>query len=40
LIAALQQAPGCNAIVLEKNFGQTGIVGQGMLDEPAWNWPD
>ncbi|MGE8177244.1 AAA family ATPase [Pseudomonas fluorescens] len=40
LIAALQQAPECNAIVLEKNFGQTGIVGQGMLDEPAWNWPD
>ncbi|MBU6958585.1 AAA family ATPase [Pseudomonas sp. CVAP len=40
LIAALQQAPECNAIVLEKCFGQTGIVGQGMLDEPAWNWPD
>jgi predicted ATPase len=40
LIAALQQDPKCNSIVLEKNFGQTGIVGQGMLDEPAWNWPD
>jgi predicted ATPase len=40
LIAALQQDPECNSIVLEKNFGQTGIVGQGMLDEPAWHWPD
>lgn len=40
LIAALQQDPECNCIVLEKNFGQTEIVGQGMLDEPAWNWPD
>ncbi|VVN84258.1 AAA family ATPase [Pseudomonas fluorescens] len=40
LIAALQQDSGCNSIVLEKNFGQTEIVGQGMLDEPAWNWPD
>ena len=40
LIAALQQDPECNSIVLEKNFGQTGIVGQGMLDEPAWYWPD
>ena len=40
LIAALQQDPECNSIVLEKNFGQTEIVGQGMLDEPAWHWPD
>ena len=40
LIAALQQDPACNSIVLEKILGQTGVVGQGMLDEPAWNWPD
>jgi predicted ATPase len=40
LIAALQQDPKCNSIVLEKNFGQTEIVGQGMLDEPAWHWPN
>ncbi|SEN45367.1 Predicted ATPase [Pseudomonas sp. ok272] len=40
LIAALQQDPGCNAIVLEKNIGQTEVVGQGILDEPAWRWPD
>jgi predicted ATPase len=40
LIAALEQDPECNCIVLEKNLGQTGIVGQGTLDEPAWHWPD
>ena len=40
LISALQQDPQCNCIVLEKNLGQTGIVGQRMLDEPAWYWPD
>ncbi|MCI8208579.1 ATP-binding protein [Pseudomonas sp. S25] len=40
LIAALEQSPECNAIELEKVLGQTGIVGQGMLDAPAWHWPD
>ncbi|CAI8736885.1 putative ATPase [Pseudomonas sp. IT-196MI5] len=40
LISALQQDPDCNCIVLEKNLGQTAIVGQRMLDEPAWYWPD
>ncbi|MCY1404359.1 AAA domain, putative AbiEii toxin, Type IV TA system [compost metagenome] len=40
LIAALEQARGCNSIMLEKHLGQTRIVGQGMLDEPAWHWPD
>lgn len=40
LIAALQQDPQCNSVVLEKNFGQTEIVGQTLLDEPAWHWPD
>lgn len=40
LISALQEDPQCNCIVLEKTLGQTGIVGQRMLDEPAWHWPD
>lgn len=40
LIAALQQDPECNCIVLEKNLGQTEVVGQRMLDQPAWYWPD
>ena len=40
LIAALQQNPECNCIVLEKNLGQTEVVGQRLLDQPAWYWPD
>jgi len=40
LTAALESDPACNPIVLEKNLGQTGIVGQGTLDQPAWHWPD
>jgi predicted ATPase len=40
LISALQEDPECNCIVLEKTLGQTGIVGQRMLDEPVWYWPD
>lgn len=40
LISALQEDPECNCIVLEKTLGQTGIVGQRVLDEPAWYWPD
>ncbi|WP_026083067.1 AAA family ATPase [Pseudomonas tolaasii] len=39
LIAALQQDEGCNSIVLEKVLGETQIVGQGILDAPAWHWP-
>jgi predicted ATPase len=40
LIAALQQDAGCNSIVLEKVLGETRIVGQGILDAPAWHWPE
>ena len=40
LIAALSEHPDCHAIALEKDLGQTQVVGQGMLDEPAWYWPD
>jgi predicted ATPase len=40
LISALQEDEECNRTVLEKTLGQTGIVGQRMLDEPAWYWPD
>lgn len=40
LISALQEDSECNCIVLEKTLGQTGIVGQRVLDEPAWQWPD
>jgi predicted ATPase len=44
LIAAVQRlavdhAPEVRTIELAKDFGQTHIVGQGPLDEPAWHWP-
>jgi len=40
LIAALESSSDCNSIGLEKELGQTKVVGQGMLDEPMWVWPD
>jgi len=40
LIYALNQSPECHAIELEKELGQTKVLGQGMLDEPSWHWPD
>ncbi len=40
LIAALESSEECNSLKLDKNLGQTQIVGQGMLDEPSWHWPD
>jgi predicted ATPase len=39
LVAALAEAPECQSIVLEKELGETRIVGQGMLDQPPWEWP-
>jgi predicted ATPase len=38
LIAALKKQPECNAIVLEKEFGETKISGLGKFDGPAWRW--
>ncbi|HJR72889.1 MAG TPA: AAA family ATPase [Luteimonas sp.] len=40
LIAALEQEPECNAVRLEKELSQTAIAGQGLLDAPAWHWPE
>lgn len=40
LIATLRESPECNPLELDKQLGQTCIRGQGMLDEPPWNWPD
>lgn len=40
LVAALEEDEACHSIRLEKDLGQTLMAGQGMLDEPAWNWPD
>jgi len=39
LIAALEQAPGCHSLHLHKEQGRTLLSGQGLLDAPAWHWP-
>lgn len=40
LIASLESDDNCSSLRLEKELGQTNIVDQGLLDEPAWIWPD
>jgi len=40
LIGALECSEDCNSIALEKQLGQTKVLGQGMLDQPMWLWPD
>jgi predicted ATPase len=40
LIAALEEDPDCHSILLEKELGETRVVGQGILDQPAWQWPE
>jgi predicted ATPase len=40
LIGALNEHASCHSIELDRDLGQTKIVGQGMLDAPAWRWPD
>ncbi|WP_097459347.1 AAA family ATPase [Mangrovitalea sediminis] len=40
LIAALEAHPDCHSIVLQKALGATAIADQGLLDAPAWYWPD
>lgn len=39
LIAALEQSPQCHSLQLEKVLGETQVLGQGVLDAPAWTWP-
>ena len=39
LVTALRDG-SANAIELSKEDGRTLAVGQGILDEPAWHWPD
>jgi predicted ATPase len=39
LIVALRDQAACHSITLEKNFGETSIVGMKKMDLPAWNWP-
>jgi predicted ATPase len=39
LISALEERPDCNSVRLEKEFGETKVVGAAQLDGPAWRWP-
>ena len=38
LSASLEEQRDCNAITLEKDFGETKIVGADRLDIPVWRW--
>jgi predicted ATPase len=38
LIASLEKQRDCNSITLEKDFGETKIVGADRLDIPVWRW--
>jgi predicted ATPase len=39
LIAALKDNQHCQSIQLQKELGETRVLGQGALDVPAWKWP-
>jgi predicted ATPase len=39
LITALSEQAGCHSIMIEKNFGETTIVGAKELGAPVWHWP-
>jgi predicted ATPase len=38
LIAALEEQKECNSVRLEKEFGETKVVGADSLDLPVWRW--
>ncbi|MBL8268469.1 AAA family ATPase [Steroidobacter sp.] len=40
LLSALQDDERCNAIELTKDFGETAVREQGLLDRPVWHWPE
>ena len=40
LVATLEQDGDCNSIALNKDLGETVILGQGLLDAPPWQWAD
>ncbi|WP_133129709.1 AAA family ATPase [Legionella yabuuchiae] len=40
LVDALNNHPQCNRMTLEKQVGQTKIIGQDFLRTPQWKWPD
>ena len=38
LIGVLEEQAECNSVRLEKEFGETRIVGTGKFDQPLWRW--
>jgi predicted ATPase len=38
LIESLEEQPDCNSVRLEKEFGETRIVGEDQIDTPTWRW--
>ena len=40
LVSALKESKHCQAVLLEKPFGQTEAAGLGLLDLPPWKWPE
>ncbi len=40
LVASLESDDDCHSIALKKELGQTMVRDQGVLDAPAWSWPD
>jgi len=38
LIAALEEQKDCNSVKLEKEFGETKVVGADKLNLPVWHW--
>ena len=38
LIATLEQESECNSLMLEKELGETRVIGADGLDLPAWHW--
>ncbi|WP_328646230.1 AAA family ATPase [Amycolatopsis sp. NBC_00348] len=39
LIRALSEIAEVGEVELEKEYGETKLVGQGRLDRPSWHWP-
>lgn len=39
LIKELSKQRDCNAITLQKDFGETSVAGLSDLERPAWRWP-
>jgi predicted ATPase len=40
LIDALQKCPEARMIGLQKEFGQTQVSGQSLLERPRWHWAE